>query len=285
MNILIIARADHSGAGYALMQAINACTEHKARHVSYKRTWLQYPYDILKPTDEQLWNLCKWADVINAHSDIMWMMPEPRPIIKTYHGSYYRNRWQEINRKDKADGWKQTCVPLTLAPYGPKWIGRAIPDLSSMHKPSSEFTVHHCATHPQRKGTQHIKQALTGIPLQVITKTPNAECLEMRAKCHVVVERYKDTIGTIGTTAIESMSMGLPVISWASPEGTKLITDTIGYVPFINAGSAIELREAVCRLRDDRDYYLERQEIGFRYVRDWHAPKVIAEKFIEYINE
>jgi len=208
-----------------------------------------------------------------------------KPTVVTYHGSYYRKRWEQLNKQDKQHGYKQTCVPLTLAPYGPKWIGRAIPDLSSMHKPSSEFTVHHCATHPQRKGTQHIKQALTGIPLQVVTRTPNTKCLELRSKCHVVVERYKDTIGTIGTTAIESMSMGLPVISWASPEGTKLITDTIGYVPFINAGSAIELREAVCRLRDDRDYYLERQEIGFRYVRDWHAPKVIAEKFIEYINE
>jgi len=282
MNILIISRADHTGTGYALMQAINAHTEHKARAISYKRTWLEYPHDILHPSIGEFLDWIKWADVLNIHSDFT-VPATSKSVVVTYHGSYYRKHRTELNTRDKNHRYKQTCVTLTLSTYGPKWIGRAMPDLSSMHKPNAEFTVSHCATHPKRKGTQYIKQALSGIPLDVVVHRPNAECLQRRARCHVFVERYMNTIGTIGTAAIESMSMGLPVLSWSSK--LKLIESTIGYVPFISYSNADELRAIVELLRDDAEFYQQWQEVGWRYVRQWHDPKAVAEKFVRLCSE
>ena len=285
MNILILSRADHTGAGYALMQAINEHTEHKARAICYKRTWLKYPVDIFQPSLMLLSSFMNWADVVNSHSGA-FIAPEWRnkPVVMTYHGSYYRNHRQELDKRDKLRGYKRFGLTLTLAMHGLRWIGRPIGDLSHMRDPADEFTVHHCSTHPKRKGTQQIVNALDGFNLDIVRQKSNAECLRRRARCHVVVDRFRDTIGTIGTTTIESFAMGLPVISWATPERMEYIESVIGYVPFVYADGAEQLREAAQRLRDDPVFYAACQRIGQRYVEEWHDPARIAGQFVELVN-
>lgn len=285
MNILITSRADHTGAGYALMQAINEHTEHQARAISYKRTWLQYPADIFQPTPREFRKWAEWADVFNVHSDTQ-IHPSlsGRPIVMTYHGSYYRAHREVLDKRDKLRGYKRTGLTLTLAMCGLPWIGRPIGDLSHMSDPADEFTVHHCSTHPKRKGTQQIVKALDGFKLDVVRQKPNAECLQRRARCHAVVDRFQGTVGTIGTTSLESFAMGLPVISWATPDRMEYIESVIGYVPFIYADGTEQLRKAAQRLRDDRAFYEKWQRIGRRYVEEWHDPARIARQFVALID-
>lgn len=284
MNILIVSYADNTGAGYALMQAINQHTEHQARHIKYHQTVYEHPTDMFKPGKKRVLNLARWADVVNVHDDGPFAKCfRSKPVVMTYHGSYYRRNADTLNKRDKKRRYKQLALTLTLAQmHSLPWIGRAMPDLSHMHKPIDEFTVHHCATNTRKKGTKAIRGALEGIPLQIITQTANATCLAQRAECHAVVERFKGTYGTIGTTALESFSMGLPVVSWASPERLAYIKQVIGYVPFIQADGAEQLRQAIERLRDDTEYYQHWQQLGRRYVKQWHDPKIIAEKFVRY---
>ena len=100
MNILILERMDHSGAGYALMQAVNEHTEHKARQATYEVSYLDYPVDILQPSRKQVRELWEWADVVNIHDgdDTLVSLPAPdRPMVTTYHGSTYRANWPYYN--------------------------------------------------------------------------------------------------------------------------------------------------------------------------------------------
>ena len=290
MNVLILARWDWSGAGYALMQAVNQHTQHKVRAVSMKRDWIAYPYDILNPGPERLRELIAWSDVLNIHDDGELLIPEGAPsrlIVVTYHGTYYRKQWKRLNRRDKRVGYKATCLTIGLSLYGPLWIGRPIPDLTHVHKPDPNiFKVSHCATRMGKKGTASIVRALRNLPgieLDVAVRVPNKVCLHRRSRCHIVVDRFGPAaLGTIGTTAIESWAMGLPVISCASKEGLEAIKSTAGYVPFVAANDAEELRKAVLSFRDDHSFYAMWREAGRRYVVTWHDPKTIAEKFIEF---
>lgn len=291
MNVLILAEVDHTGAACALSQAINDHTEHSARAVSYRRTWLHFPYDILNPSDDQLRDMLVWADVVNVHDQALRRLKgmPVRPVVMTYHGSYYRKRWQQLNRRDAARGYKATAFTIGLSRLGPRWIGRPIGDLSGMHDPSpGVFRVHHCATRPDKKGTAEIAAIvgdMAGVELDVVSGVSNMECLRRRSWCHAVVDRFGGkAVGTIGTTAIESFSMGLPVISWATPDDLRYIKSTIGYVPFISAVRSRDLAAAVRRLKDDPEFYAEKRELGRRYVSEWHDPAMMARKFVGYVS-
>lgn len=284
MNILIIARYDWSGAGYALMQAINDHTPHKARAVSFRRTKFQYPYDILKPSARELKNWISWANVLNIHDDAIIPSGAPkRPIIKTYHGTKYRNHYANFNRADKRNRYLQTCLTIDLSLYGPRWIGRAMPDLSHMHDPCSGFCVVHLPSGMKRKGTKLVSEVLSDVPgieLIIATDLTNAECLRRKAKGHVLVDQFGPRSQGYGTGALEAWSIGMPVVSRAPSITLEAMRKQIGYIPFIQAKDGAALREIIERLRDDKDYYDRWRDIGIRYVREYHDPGVVAAKFI-----
>ena len=285
MNILIVAKYDWSGAGYALMQAINKHTPHKARAISFRRTKFQYPYDILKPSARKLKNWISWANVLNIHDDATKLIPSgapKRPIVKTYHGTRYRNRHANFNRADKRNGYLQTCLTIDLSLYGPKWVGRAMPDLSHMHDPCSGFCVVHLPSGAKRKGTKLVSGVLSGVPgieLIIATNLTNAECLRRKARGYVLVDQFGPRSQGYGTGALEAWSMGMPVVSRAPSVTLEAMRKQIGYVPFIQAKDGTVLRKVIERLRDDKDYYDRWRDIGVRYVREHHDPTVVAAKF------
>lgn len=285
MNILMIARADHTGAGYELLRAIHNHTPHQCRHVVYKRPWPDFPVETLCPTDAELQRLIRWADVINLHAD--YALIDGKPTVVTYHGSYYRNRWRQLNERDRRCGFVQTALTIDLAMRGPRWIGRAQEDWADRLQMAEGFTVVHSPTHPARKGTRIVKQACAelGIALDVIHRVPNGECIERKSKGHVLVDQVGPAGWGYGTSALEAWALGMPVISCAPDDVLREIARRTGSLPFIVAHDVAELKHTLAALRDDPAACWDWAVTGRAFLRQWHDPEVVAGEFVRACEE
>lgn len=287
MNVLILARGDWSGAGNARCRAINENTEHHARQVAMDQYWTQYPVDVVAPNVEQLRELLDWADVWDIHDDADSLIPENvtrKPIIYTYHGTWYRQNHQAVN--EKHSGHVQTCLTQDLSLFGPIWNGRAQEDLSEGYCPEG-FIVCHAPTKRLQKGTQSIVDALqsvAGVTLDIVEGTPYQECLKRKAKASVYIDQVGDLAIGYGTNSLEAWALGMPVISYAPPEIEAEIVKAVGYLPYYRANTKEEIRAAVELFRDHPEERQKWAEIGRKYLAKHHAPKVVAEKFIELCN-
>jgi len=268
------------------MQAINAHTKHKCRAISYKRTWLQYPYDILNPAEQELKQWLKWADVLNLHDEIDYGNVG-KPIVATYHGSWYRERWETVNRRDKALHAVQTCLTADLSLYGPRWIGRAMPDMTASWHPAEEFTVVHSPTQPHRKGTDLVRKACQklGLKLDVITKLTHTECLKRKAKGHVLVDQVGPRALGYGTSAVEAWALGMPVISGAPKEVQRQYLNLAGCVPFVTVADVGQIVTALVLCQERDSVYKKVQERGRQFWLKHHSPQAVALKFIEACND
>jgi glycosyltransferase involved in cell wall biosynthesis len=289
MNILILADGDWSGAGYALFEAINQHTDHTARQVAYQRNYLDYDCDVFKPTDAELRELIEWADVVNIHDGNDWLIPSGAPhklSFVTYHGSQYRARWPHYNVLDRGRQRISTALNLDLVMLGPRWLPRPIPNLGTKHKRSNNgvFRVAHAPTNRGVKDTETVigaLDALDGVELVLIEGVSNAECIQRKAECDLLVEEFQ--LG-YGTNALENWAMGIPVIAHALPGILAYMKRELGELPFVDTPLE-NLRETVTMLRDDRKAYSDAKRKGRRYWRKYHAPKVVAKRFIEICEE
>jgi hypothetical protein len=281
MKILIIAKIDHSGAGYALREAINNTSTHKARAITYKITKLKYPHDILSPSKAELQRLIKWADVLNIHDDAINLVGiSKKTIITTYHGSWYRQRRTEIDARDNKMGYLSTALTIDLSITKPIFVGRAMPMIAG--DAVTKFSFAHSPTQRHRKGTHLvIRAAGKDINLDLIEGISNVKCLIRKAKASAVI----DQVGTkglgYGTNAIEAWAMGIPVISSAPDNIIGEMIDQWGYVPFIRVYNAIDLRENMLKLVNDNEYWCEWQKIGVDHYLQYHSPKAVAKRFCE----
>ncbi len=324
MNILILARYDHSGAGYAMMQAINEHTEHQAQQVAHADSYLDYPVDVFSPSANDLSELWEWADVVNVHDEGDVFIPENgpyRPMFTTYHGSEYRSRWPWYNEYDRRRGRIQTALNLDLAMLGPRWLPRPVEDLWHLrhyveshddgnlfdelfeagHGQSScctntthfwkglpgccaKFRVAHAPTNRAIKDTDKVIKALDGlddVELVLIENKSNAECIEIKATCHLLLEEFK--LG-YGTNALECWAMGIPVVAHAFPGITNYIRHNINTLPYVDTPLE-DLRERVIELRDDRDAYTEAADRGRAYWLMYHEPARVAERIVQVCEE
>jgi hypothetical protein len=296
MNILILGVMDCSGAGHALMTAINEHTEHEARMVILRQKWHQYPTDIVNPSESELRDWVHWADVLNLQVRGEEMIPDGsprRPAVKTYHGSEYRQHYNRENKRCRRNGWPATCMTLDLSAYGATWIGRAMPDLSHMlDQDAGEFRVVHAAAPDRkqkknRKGTDVLEAALEGlggVTADIFREVPNVECLARKAKAHLYIDQVGERGLGYGTNALEAWAMGLPVVASAPMSTRQLIVKRIGYLPFCPCVSETGLRRRIEQFRDN-SYLLEKwAERGRRYVRRWHDPAYVAGRYVKLLE-
>jgi hypothetical protein len=266
------------------MQAINAHTKHKARAISFKRSWIQFPYDILNPNKAQLRELLRWADVLNLHDEAASMLPEiKKPVVTTYHGSWYRSYRERVNTRDRARGYIQTCLTIDLSVHGPMWIGRAMPDLSHLKRETEQFVVVHSPTQRHRKGTKTVIQALKGldVKLELIEKVTNAQCLKRKAKGDVLIDQIGPKALGYGTNALEAWALGMPVVSQAPTFVLKEFNRQVGYIPFAFPTATRTLKGIVAKMQADSEYYNDYLAIGRRFLLTWHHPAMIARKFVK----
>jgi len=301
VNILILGAMDCSGAGHVLMTAINEHTDHEARMIATRQVRYHYPVDIINPPEDEARSWVEWADVLNLHVRGEDLIPDgspARPAVKTYHGSEYRKLAyaKEENDKAQVNDWLQVCMTADLTIHGAKWIGRAVPDLSHMLDQDDGFHLAHAAA-PDRKGKRDRKgtdvletalEELDGVTADIFREVSNTECLERKAKAHLYIDQVGARGNGYGTNALEAWALGLPVVASAPAWIKEAIVDQVGYLPFCPSDDARtgyddvrELRQRIEQFRDSAGFCQKWTKKGRRYVRYWHDPCIVAEKYVK----
>lgn len=309
MNILILSWHDMAGGTYALERAINETfTEHAAISARWNSI-AGYPGGIWRPSPARVCELVEWADVLFFQSK-WWGLPRgkvpggsilpqrapKRPIVTQYRGRPYRNHFQACNERDRRLGIVPCCNFLDLAAIGgiEHWVPNPVWSLARYKQPHAGYTagilrVVQCPVRKahggwQRKNTRDVIRAVAGlerVDLEIISDVSHEECLQRKGQADVLVDQF--TYG-YGNNGLEAWAMGTPVIGHAPVEIVNEIEVRVGYHPFVHTRLE-DLRATVERMRDDRAFRHRWTALGMRYVREHHAPAVVAQRAVDVCQE
>jgi len=292
MKILQIAIADNGGAAWWFKAAIERHTRHECRAVRMVQNYLDYPHDALDPSEEQLAGLWDWADVVHIHDGLPQMARElpDKPTVITYHGNFYRRNHSVYHRRSNAKRRVVTVSTVDLTTYHdetPEWLPNPREDMANLWDPHPhKFVVVHAPTNPATKSTAEVTEAvksLRGVKLELIQQTTHAECMERKARGHVLIDQFRYGYGN---NAVEAWALGIPTVGgfWGRLWHRTLLR--YGDLPFALAEGAVEsIREILVRLREDPTFYAEIQERGRAFFFKYHHAPVVAKRAIEFYEQ
>jgi len=287
MKILLVSKGDNGGGTYWLAQAINKHTQHKARSVRVLQSFIQYPFDVLDPGDEELAELCARADLVHCRDSFDFLPESGQAKIKvmTYTGMSYRRKCSDLIRFCRDRGWTVCVSTIDLTEYHgkrqepPIWLPNPREDMQSRAKKYEHFTVAHAPTVRERKGTEVVIQAFKGLDakLALIEGLTYSQCVKRKRKCHALIDQFA---WGYGNNAIEAWAMGMPVIGGVMLEKyADVVLRTAGFLPYIPAEETIDsIRAAVQRAVDSPKWAIER---GREYFHAFHHAPVVAQRAVE----
>lgn len=289
MNILIIGSSDNGGASWWLSDAINKHTGHAARSVRMRQSYINYPFDVIAPSKAELKQLIRWADVIHARDNISPRLNlDGKAKIITFTGRRYRRNAVNLVRKMRAGGWTVTVSTPNLPAFCPQdppmWLPNPREEMEAGEK-HKRFTVCHAPTYRRRKGTATIFEAFKELDagLEFIENVSYIECIRRKAKCHALIDQFRFGYGN---NAIEAWALGMPVISGTEETDATAIEKICGPLPFISINEDVEqIRDAVERLIDDREFCRRWADCGREFFYRWHHAPVVAKQCIKIYKE
>lgn len=288
LRILILAAWDFAGCGYFLADAINKFTDSQARCIRLHNSTLNFPADIEAPSESELLDLWKQADVVHIHDDYpLPPMRQNKPVVITYHGSIYRASPGKYNQRDRDLGWLQTASTLDLTLLGPRWLPDCRPDMSKYIARSVQFSVCHAPTKRHIKGTDTVIRALKnhGIEYDIIEKVPWKDALIRKGRAWVTIDQFK--LG-YGCNAIEAWLMGQPVIGGSTDKAVleKIRAVNSGDLPMIfTKEDESAIRGQVLALMSDKQLYDRYAMIGKDYAIHNHSQRAVAQIALNYYHE
>lgn len=287
MKILLASKGDNGGGTYWLAQAINKHTQHEARSVRILQSFIKYPFDVLNPSDEELANLCKWADLVHCRDsfDFLPEIGKGKIWVMTYTGMSYRRKYGDLIRFCRDRGWTVCVSTIDLTEYHgkqqkpPVWLPNPREDMQSRVKKHDRFTVAHAPTFRERKGTETILQAFEGLSakLELVEGLPYSQCVKRKRKCHALIDQFA---WGYGNNAIEAWAMGQPVIGGVMLEKyADVVLRTAGFLPYVPAEETVDsIRAAAQQVMDSPKWAIER---GREYFHAFHHAPVVAKRAVE----
>lgn len=95
---------------------------------------------------------------------------------------------------------------------------------------------------------------------------PRPELARLYRACDVVLDQFSDTVGSFGTTTVEAMASGKPVISYYNPQVHEWCLDVLGeHPPVLTARTTDDIYERLAALAA----YPEVRENAGRRGREW----------------
>jgi len=122
---------------------------------------------------------------------------------------------------------------------------------------------------------------LDGVRLDVLERLPHVQCMERKAKAHVLIDQVGKYALGYGRNALEAWAFGLPVISDAPDE----VCQALGELPFYQASTVEQIRSAVKQLHSSHPFYAEWSARGYAHLRRCHDPLAVAEQFAEICQQ
>jgi hypothetical protein len=284
MQIFILSHYGNGGCEFTFAKAVNEAGGHQARAARWDANYLDFDFDILGPTPEDIAELWEWADVVTlidfGDPGSLARLPEglpKRPLLKVYTGTGYREHFRAFNVIDSGLGAIQAAVTLDLCQRGPAWLPLPVDDLSDKYDPDPNvFRVAQAPTNRAVKSTDHVVRELGKMPgWELIEFVDNATCLARKSRLHLLIDQFHFGYGT---NAAEAWAFGYPVVADADDWILGAIEREMGYLPFVRPMG--NLKATVTRLRDDPDFYEFARKRGRTCWQEYHAPAKVAARLV-----
>ncbi len=291
-NVLCVSLLDNGGAMQQLTNALNKYTNHNARHLNFKKTWLNYDVDIYAPDyrDEELNELLKDRDffifseeIPSRFKDLSFSLKRTNTIMRCY-GTVARN-----NRDQYRKEWSKSLITFTgggfdttIHPY----IGFVAYHIPSIYefgdfpeiRKGNTIRICHATTKPGVKSTELVTKTLRkaesefGIEPVIIQGRPWSESLRIKATCHITIDQFK--LGGYGSSAVESMYLKNAVINRLSPFVRSMHPD----VPIVQATEE-SMYDVLIKLLQNEDNIKAIGERGREYAMREHDAKTNISKW------
>jgi hypothetical protein len=224
-KVLFLSRKDFAGSGVKLSESLNNYSNlYESRFIAYHKANYGAKNDIVTRDKGIIQKDINEADIIHLKGDFplstfRGLNFTGKPIFQTVGGSFYRRKSNEHKGSVAVEKWgvhEYSCVNLSgitheLTDY---WIPHAIQvEKNEWKAPKGRIRIGHAPSNRDKKGTDNILEALKGFDVDVVLmeRMTNAEVLEAKKSLHLFIDQA--IIQAYGMNAVESLSMGVPVIS------------------------------------------------------------------------
>ncbi len=269
MNILVLSIRDYGSSALGYVNAINKCTEHKARLVKIQKSTFSRPgadlvLSSLGASTEVVNEWAREADIIHFKGDEVptydWFnikIPRHKPLICTVGGSVFRrgvNKGLALGKYNFEDYIKVTAARTTITPElnYPGFESTFIPHAYDTDSIEQEWKykevplISHCFWEKNKKGTDLFQKACDILhtkgykfDVDIIENVPNKECLQRVKRSTIFFDQC--LTGWYGMAAVEAMSYGIPVVGSLCPEGFEQSNERfVDGIPIINVMPTVE---------------------------------------------
>jgi len=289
MNVLNICRWDFGGCAIRLTDAINQHTKHVARHLSTNTQSFGYKRDIFTGNVKEINNWINWADIVNCWGStrpIIYTKGKIKKLIITYVGSHFRSKPHARHLQAESLGAKRElgAAPwmCNLGGINLEWLPIAVPVVvwAKYKKRGGEISIV-CQSPSSRRVKQtnrimNVLKGCKGFKLVIVEGLPWSECMKRKGMADICLGQF---YRGYGVSALESWSMGIPVITDTKPN-EEAVLKHVGYLPYYK--STIEdLPKAIKSLLGDGGLYKKYSDLGIKYVREFHDYPVVANRFVK----
>lgn len=300
-NILCVSLFDNGGSLQQLTNALNKYTEHDARHLNFKQTWLDYDVDIKASEyrNEELRDLLKDRDffifseaVPERFRELGFELKRDNTIIRCF-GSMTRN-----NLNAYREMWTKNFYTFASGGFDPTihpylgFVAYHIPNIYEFSsfpevKRGNKIKICQAVTNKDVKSTSKVVDILWrleqdyGIDPIIINGVPWKETLKIKATCNITIDQFK--LGTYASSAIESMYLKNVVVSRLSPFVKSMHPD----IPIVQATEE-SLSEVIIKLLLNQDKINEIGNAGREYAMKEHDAKNNITKWdylIQWVQE
>jgi len=304
-NILCVSLFDNGGSLQQLTAALNRYTDHNARHLNFKQSWLGYDVDI-KGSDyrnEELKEMLKDRDffifsetIPERFKELDFKIARNNTIIRCFGSitrnnlNQYRNAWSNGFPTFVSGGFDPTIHPYLgfVAYHIPNiYEFSNFPKMSLYPKQNDKIRICHAVTNPEIKSTQKVIDVLLKLEKEydiesiIISGVPWKEALKIKASCHITIDQFK--LGTYASSAIESMYLKNAVISRISPFVKSMHPD----LPIVQATEE-GLSEVIIKLLQNKDNIIDLGKKGHEYAFKEHDAKnniIKWDHLIQWVKE
>jgi len=303
MNILITCDFDNGGQMIALCKALNKYTEHQARLITFRRSYLDYEEDVYNPSPDVVETMCQDADfyilgevlIKNIQSEPVYKRINPNNCIIRAGGSIAR----QYPRAYMTGGLEK--IMKTGAYHDPTIASRVFPMAATVNmynfgewpgnnkvnRPPFRLVFSGTAQKQEDKHSGAFKKAWEILSKKYGSDTIEfvniqnktwCESLEIKSTCHIMYDQL--SIGAYASSAIEGMFYRMPTFCFISGWcGTNHPES-----PLINVVSVQEIVSVTEELIIDPGRLYDVGQSGHEYVIQTHQARNAIKRWVNLIK-
>lgn len=302
MNILLVCNWDNGGQMIALAKALNKYTDHDARTITFKETYLAYETDVVDPTMNRVKELVEWADfyilgellpfndftkpIYGSITPINCILRAGGSIARAHPEFYMKGILGQIMKTGGYHDWSLSLPIHPMANTVNIYHFDEFPPEQKMEAPP--YRLLFSGTKFKEKRADIIQEAWNQLKTRKdlfsyqVHSSSWQKSLEEKALGHIQFD-HSLLLGAYASNSVEAMFYHMPVFCSASGWCRTTYPD----LPVIHTIDSKELTEKTIELIENPDLITEIGNKGHEFVMKYHDAKEAVKRWtalIEYIT-